>query len=153
MKKIFFILAIMFAFSTSVFAGDKEDILAVFDKYVQAANTYSTSLPSYYAPNAKILRVVNKKQGGQKVIVIPFDRYLNELKSRAALAKTVRYTNRYENRKVQKVDNDYKLTATRLPRNDKDGLPCYFIFTKQGDKWKIKEESLTTNVQTFLNAK
>lgn len=143
----------MFAFSTSVFAGDKEDILAVFDKYVQAANTYSTSLPSYYAPNAKILRVVNKKQGGQKVIVIPFDRYLNELKSRAALAKTVRYTNRYENRKVQKVDNDYKLTATRLPRNDKDGLPCYFIFTKQGDKWKIKEESLTTNVQTFLNAK
>ncbi len=153
MKKIFFILAMMFAFSTSVFAGDKEDILAVFDKYVQAANTYSTSLPSYYAPNAKILRVVNKKQGGQKVIVIPFDRYLNELKSRAALAKTVRYTNRYENRKVQKVDNDYKLTATRLPRNDKDGLPCYFIFTKQGDKWKIKEESLTTNVQTFLNAK
>ena len=143
----------MFAFSTSVFAGDKEDILAVFDKYVQAANTYSTSLPSYYAPNAKILRVVNKKQGGQKVIVIPFDRYLNELKSRAVLAKTVRYTNRYENRKVQKVDNDYKLTATRLPRNDKDGLPCYFIFTKQGDKWKIKEESLTTNVQTFLNAK
>ncbi len=153
MKKIFFILAMMFAFSTSVFAGDKEDILAVFDKYVQAANTYSTSLPSYYAPNAKILRVVNKKQGGQKVIVIPFDRYLNELKSRAVLAKTVRYTNRYENRKVQKVDNDYKLTATRLPRNDKDGLPCYFIFTKQGDKWKIKEESLTTNVQTFLNAK
>lgn len=153
MKKIFFILAIMFAFSTTVFAGDKEDILAVFDKYVQAANTYSTSLPSYYVNDAKIIRVVNKKQGGQKAIIIPFDRYLNELKSRAVLAKTVRYVNRYENRKVTKVDNDYKLSATRLPRSDKEGLPCYFIFTKQGDKWKIKEESLTTNVQTFLNAK
>ncbi len=153
MKKLISILVIMFAFSTSVFAGDKEDILAVFDKYVQAANTYSTSLPSYYTADAKIVRVVNKKQGGQKTIVIPFDRYLNELKSRAALAKTVRYTNRYENRKVAKVDNDYKLSATRLPRSDKEGLPCYFIFTKQGNTWKIKEESLTTNVQTFLNAK
>ncbi len=153
MKKIFFIFMVVFIFSTSVFAGEKEDVLAVFDRYVKAANTYSTTLPSYYVENAKILRVVNKKQGGQKVIVIPFDRYLNELKSRAALAKTVRYTNRYENRKVTKVDNDYKLTATRLPRSDKEGLPCYFIFTKQGDKWKIKEESLTTNVQTFLNAK
>lgn len=153
MKKLISILVIMFAFSTSVFAGDKEDILAVFDKYVQAANTYSTSLSSYYTADAKIVRVVNKKQGGQKTIVIPFDRYLNELKSRAALAKTVRYTNRYENRKVAKVDNDYKLSATRLPRSDKEGLPCYFIFTKQGNTWKIKEESLTTNVQTFLNAK
>lgn len=153
MKKLISILVIMFAFSTSVFAGDKEDILAVFDKYVQAANTYSTSLPSYYTADAKIVRVVNKKQGGQKTIVIPFDRYLNELKSRAVLAKTVRYTNRYENRKVAKVDNDYKLSATRLPRSDKEGLPCYFIFTKQGNTWKIKEESLTTNVQTFLNAK
>lgn len=153
MKKLISILVIMFAFSTSVFAGDKEDILAVFDKYVQAANTYSTSLPSYYTADAKIVRVVNKKQGGQKTIVIPFDRYLNELKSRAVLAKTVRYINRYENRKVAKVDNGYKLSATRLPRSDKEGLPCYFIFTKQGNTWKIKEESLTTNVQTFLNAK
>ena len=153
MKKIFFILTAVFGLSTSVFAGEKEDVMAVFDKYVQAANSYSTSLPSFYTSDAKIVRVVNKKQGGQKAVLIPFDRYLNELKSRAALARTVRYTNRYENRKVTKVGNDYKLSATRLPRSDKTGLPCYFVFTKQGDNWKIKEESLTTNVQTFLNAK
>ena len=135
MKKIFFILTAMLLFSTSVFAGDKEDVMATFDKYVQAANTYSTSLPSYYTADAKIIRVVNKKQGGQKSILIPFDRYLDELKSRAALAKTVRYTNRYENREVVKFNNGYKLTATRLPRSDKKGLPCYFVFVKGYWKW------------------
>ena len=153
MKKILLTFLTLFFAGSCVFADDKSDVLAVFDKYIQDANAYSTNLPNYYTKDAKIIRVVNVKSGGKRAVIIPFDRYLNELKSRAVLAKTVRYTNRYENRKVQKVDNDYKLTATRLPRNDKDGLPCYFIFTKQGDKWKIKEESLTTNVQTFLNAK
>ena len=55
--------------------------------------------------------------------------------------------------KVSKVENGYKVSATRIPRNDKVGLPSHFIFTKVGNSWKISEESMTTNVQTFLNAK
>lgn len=153
MKKIFSALFVFASLSLCAFAGDTEDILATFDNYVNAANSYSSALPNYYVNNAKIIRVVNKKQGGQKAVVIPFDRYLKELGSHSTLAKTVHYTNRYVNRKVQKQDADYKLTATRIPRNDKVGLPCYFVFTKSGDSWKIKEESMTTNVQTFLNAK
>lgn len=154
MKKIFLtFFAIAVCFTSQAFATDSDDVLATFDRYVNDANNYSTSLPNYYIKNAKIIRVVNKKQGGQKAVVIPFDRYLKELSSHSTLAKTVRYTNRYTNRKVQKQDSDYKLSATRIPRNDKIGLPCYFVFTKSGNSWKIKEESMTTNVQTFLNAK
>ena len=153
MKKILFILLI-FCFTTLVsFADDKEDILNIFDKYVNDANNYSQSLPYYYVNNAKIVRVVNKKQGGQKAILSPYDRYLKELKGHSTLAKTVGYKNRYVDRKITKVDDDYKLSATRIPRNDKVGLPAYFIFTKTNSGWKIKEENMTTNVQTFLNAK
>ena len=153
MKKILLILLIFCFTSLVSYADDKEDILNIFDKYVNDANNYSQSLPYYYVNNAKIVRVVNKKQGGQKAILIPYDRYLKELKSHSTLAKTVGYKNRYVDRKITKVDDDYKLSATRIPRNDKVGLPAYFIFTKTNSGWKIKEENMTTNVQTFLNAK
>ena len=153
MKKLFLIITSMMLLSANVFAGEKEDVLATFDKFVQAANSYSREIPNYYVSNAKIIRVVNKKQGGQKGIIIPFDRYLKELNANSILAKAVKYKNRYENRKISKVDGGYKVTAIRIPRNDETGLPCYFIFTKQGATWKIKEESMETNVQMFLNAK
>jgi len=157
MKKIFFttfttILFLSLVISP-VFADDKADVLKVFDNYVKDANAYAKNLPDYYLNNAKIIRVVNKKGGGQKSVLIPFDRYLKELSGHAVLAKTVGYKNRYENRKISKINNDYKVSATRIPRNDKYGLPSHFIFTKSNGNWKIKEESMTTNVQTFLNAK
>lgn len=153
MKKILTLLAILTFTTLGALAGDKEDVMEVFDKYVKAANNYSVELPNYYVNNAKILRVVNKKSGGKHTVVIPFDRYLKELDSNSKLAKLVNYKNRYEDRKIEKVGSDYKITATRIPRNDKTGLECHFIFTKVSGKWKIKEESMTTNVQTFLTAK
>lgn len=153
MKKLLLVILTVVFVSLSALADDKQEVLNLFDKYVQDANSYSTNLPNYYVDNAKIIRVVNKKQGGQKAILIPYDRYLKELSSHALLAKTVGYKNTYVNRKVTKPGDDYKISATRIPRNDKKGLPCYFIFTKTESGWKIKEESMTTNVQTFLTAK
>lgn len=153
MKKTLIILSTLLLTSFQAFADDKADVLATFDKYVNDANNYSTNLPNHYISNAKILRTVNKKQGGQKTIQIPFDRYLKELQAHSTLAKTLKYKNNYTDRKISKQDNDYKITANRVPRNDKTGLPCYFVYTKQNNIWKIKEENLSTNVQTFLNAK
>ncbi len=146
-------LSALFLLSLGAFADDAQDVLAMFDKYVNDANNYSTNLPNYYVNNAKIIRVVNKKQGGQKAVLIPYERYLKELKGHSTLARATGYKNRYINRKVTKVGPDYKVSATRIPRNDKTGLSAHFVFTKQGSSWKIKEESMTTNVQTFLNAK
>ena len=153
MKKILLTTLALIGLSLSVMADDKADVLATFDKYVNDANNYSTNIPDYYTKNAKIVRVVNKKQGGQASVVIPFDRYLKELQGHSKLAKMVNYKNRYENRKITQVGTDYKVSTIRIPRNDKTGLPCHFIFTKVGNNWKIKEENMQTNVQTFLNAK
>lgn len=153
MKKTLLVILTMTFFTLSAFADDKADVLALFDKYVKDANSYSANIPNYYLDNAKIVRIVNKKQGGQKAVLIPFDRYLKELQGHSKLAKIVGYKNNYVNRKITKIDNDYKVSATRIPRNDEYGLPAHFIFTKTNAGWKIKEESMTTNVQTFLNAK
>ena len=153
MKKIFLTLILSSLFATSVFADDKTDVLKQFDNYVNDANSYSESIPNYYLNDAKIIRVVNKKQGGQASVEIPYDRYFKEMEAHSKIAKLTGYKNRYENRKIEKVGNDYKVSANRIPRNDKEGLPSHFVFTKVGSTWKIKEESMTTNVQTFLNAK
>lgn len=153
MKKIFYTFLAFFFFAVSAIADEKADVLAIFDKYVNDANSYSSNLPNYYVKNAKIVRVVNKKQGGQKAVIIPFDRYLKELEGHSKLAKLVNYKNTYADRKIIQIGDNYKVSATRIPRNDKTGLGAYFIFTKSGNTWKIKEESMTTNVQTFLNAK
>lgn len=153
MKKVFISALLLLFASLGVYANDKEDVMVQFNKYVEAANSYSKDLPDYYTDNARIIRVVNKRGGGQKAILIPFDRYLKELSTHAVLAKTVNYKNRYEKRKISKTGDNYKISATRVPRNDKTGLPCYFVFTKTSGGWKIKEESMTTNVQTFLSAR
>lgn len=153
MRKIFFIVLAILTFNTVAMADDITEVKTAFNKYVEDANNYSTNLPNNYIKYAKIIRVVNKKQGGQKTIIIPYDRYLKELNGHSTLAKAVKYKNNYVNIKVSKHGENYKLSATRIPRNDKKGLPCYFIYTKQDGKWKIKEESMTTNVQTFLVAK
>ena len=154
MKKILLSIITLALVVPFVFADDKSDVLKKFDTYVNAANSYADNLPSYYTNNAKIIRVVNKKQGGQKSIIIPFDRYVKELNNNAVLAKVVNYKNNYVNRQIVKIDNNnYKIKTTRVPRNDKTGLPSYFIFTRENNTWKIKEESMTTNVQAFLNAR
>ena len=153
MKKILLLILSIIIFPLCVYADDISDVKAAFNKYVNDANSYSRNLPNYYINNAKIIRVVNKRRGGQHSIVIPYDRYLKELSGRSALAKAVNYKNKYTNIKITKHNGDYKLSATRIPRNDRVGLPCHFVYTKQDGSWKIKEESMTTNVQTFLSAK
>lgn len=153
MKKLFLTTLATLLLSLSALADDKADVLATFDKYVKDANSYATTIPNYYVENARIIRVVNKKQGGQKAVLIPFDRYLKELEQHAKLAKVVNYKNAYTERKIEKIGADYKVSSIRIPRNDKTGLPAHFIFTKINGSWKIKEESMQTNVQTFLNAK
>ncbi len=152
-KKLILSLVCFLAVPLCSFADETADVSAFFNNFVNASNTYSTSIPSYYVANAKIVRVVHKPDGTKQAVVIPFDRYLSELKKGAALAKTVRYKNRYVNQKIVKSGSDYKLSAIRIPRNDATGLPAYFIITKTPQGWKIKEESMGTNVQKFLNAK
>ena len=152
-KKLFMTLACLVFVPTVANADELTDVKTFFDKYVNAANAYEKNIPDYYLKNAKIVRVVHKKDGTKQSVVIPFDRYLSEMKKGEALAKATRYKNTYLDRKYDKIGADYKVSATRIPRNDKTGLPSHFIITKTQNGWKIKEESMDTTVQSFLNAK
>ena len=153
MKKIILTLIVALMFPLGAMADELSDVKAAFDAFVNASNSYAQNLPSYYTQNPKIVRVVYKKEGGTQSVIIPFSRYLSELKKGAGVAKATGYKNTYTNRRYAKIGNDYKISTIRIPRNDKSGLPAHFIMTKTQAGWKIKEESLGTNVQKFLNAK
>ena len=152
-KKIFLTALCMFGFVLCASADDLADVKKTFNDYVTSSNNYSTDVPDYYLKNAKIIRVVYKKDNTTQSVVIPFDRYMSEMKKGVALAKATKYKNTYTNLKFTKVGNDYKVTSIRIPRNDKSGLPAHFIMTKTQNGWKIKEESMGTNVQRFLSEK
>ena len=72
MKKLFLSALTITLLSLNALADDKADVLATFDKFVTDTNSYSTNVPNYYAKDASIIRVVNKKQGGQKAVAILF---------------------------------------------------------------------------------
>ena len=57
MKKLFlalFALVISLA-GSNVQAATPQEVLTFFNDYVNAANTYSDKIPTYYAPDAKII--------------------------------------------------------------------------------------------------
>lgn len=152
MKKIFLIILSLLCFQGFVFADDISDVKTFFNNYVRDANSYSPNILNYYLPNAKIIRVVHKKEGGTVAVNFPMKDYADQLKKGEKLAKFVGYSNRYVNVNVKKLNNgDYKISAIRIPMKDKDGLPFHFIVSKTKSGYKVKEESMDTTVQQFLS--
>lgn len=153
MKKILaivclFLLSGIFAL---VYAGPKEDVAAFFDKYVNDANSYSENLPSYYAPNAKIIRVVIKKDGTKESVVTDTKVYMKQLKMNAKLAKVRNYKNYYTSRVITQVGNNYKVSCQRQPSLSSYKLPAYFVIGKDASgNYKIKEESMDTYQTAIL---
>lgn len=152
MKKILSILAIFgFLFGTQVLADDATDAKAFFNSYVNAANTYSTTIPDFYSPDAKIIRQVVKPDGSLVNVDTDTATYMKQLKLGQATAKMRKYKNTYRNISVAKVANGYKVSAERQPSGETYWLKTYQIVKKQPDgKWKIVEEMMQTKVQTFL---
>ena len=131
-------------------ADDKADVKAFFDSYVNAANSYSKDVPNYYLDNAKIIRVVLKKDGTKQAVNFAMKDYKAQMAKSEKLAKLVGYKNTYKNVTVTKAGNDYKVSAMRYPNKDTNGLSCYFIVTYTPSGYKIKVESMDTPVQDFL---
>lgn len=149
-KFCFFIFSLIL-FCFPIFASEVGDVRLFFDNYVNDANSYSKSVPDYYSPDAKIIRVVIKPDGVRERVVFGFDDYLNQMKKRSKIAKLVRYKNRYENIFVSDIGGGrYKISAKRFPMRDKTGLNSYFIVENADGEYKIIEESMETTVQDFL---
>jgi len=151
-KKLITILSIILA-GSAVFANPQNDVEAFFNRYVAAANNYSQNLPSFYAPNAKIIRVIIQKNGKKESVVTDTRVYMEQLKIGASVAKVRNYKNFYTDRVISKVGNDYKISCMRKPSLSDYKLPAYFVIGKDSrGQYKIKEESMDT-YQTIILTK
>jgi len=153
MKKLL-ILFMSLMIGNFVFASEQDDVLKFFNSYVNAANSYSNAIPDYYTPNAKIVRVVMKKDGTTISRSTDMTRYKTEMLRSAGIAKMRNYKNYYSDIKITKQGKDYKLSCMRKPSLSDYKIPAHFIIGKDAKgQYKIKEESMHTKMQIFLTAK
>ena len=86
-------------------------------------------------------------------MLVPANRYFNELKIGQKTAKLRRYKNKYRNIKAEEVPNGIKISAERQPSRENYWLKMYQIVENTDSGFKIKEEMMQTKVQSFLNQK
>ncbi len=152
MKKFIIILLIFYNVNMCCYADEIQDVRCFFNEYTDAANNYSSDYFKYYSEDAKIIRVVEKPDGTQESINIPLERYKSEAKKSTKLMKLRQYKNRYFNIKITKEGKDYRVAAMRMPSTSDYKVPAHFIVGKDNNgEWKIKEESMNTKVQRFLD--
>lgn len=150
MKK--FVLSLMvLAFGLAVFAGEQEEALSFFNSYVNASNSYSSTLLNMYSDDAKIIRQVVKPDG--KLVNVPFSitSYKGQMKLSSKLAKARGYKNFYSNITAAKVANGYRIDSMRKPSLSDYKLKSSMVVQKQPNgKWLIVEETMQTKEQIFL---
>ena len=152
MKKLLLTAISVLFISLSVIADDKQDALQTFYNYVKAANTYDSSVATYYSPTAKIIRQVIKPDGTTVDVVTNTSTYITQMKIGQAGAKLRNYKNNYTNVGVTPISaGKVKISSVRHPSVDNDSLKAYMVFQKQPDgKWIIVEEMMQTRQQIFL---
>ncbi|MBR3888881.1 hypothetical protein IKJ53_00025 [bacterium] len=143
------VTGVAFASSTSA------EALNFFNSYVKAANSYQPVIASMYAPNAKIIRVVLKKDGTTVTRSTDTQRYISEMKKGQAIAKLRNYKNYYSNISVVQTGEDtYKVSSLRQPSGETYKLKAYMVVQKQpSGNWLIIEEMMQTKVQIIATAK
>lgn len=152
MKKILFTALLFILVPLTVFAGDKEEALAAFNRYINDANSYSNETTTYYTPNAKIIRQVIKPDGTLVNVLTNTSTYVTQLKLGQAGAKVKKYKNNYTNIVATPLaPGKVKISSVRHPSVDNDSLKAYMIFQKQPNgRWMIVEEMMQTRQQIFL---
>jgi ketosteroid isomerase-like protein len=133
------------------FADAAADALAHFNKYVQAANSYSNAIENMYADDARIIRQVVKPDGSTANATTNKSTYVKQMRLSSIAAKAKGYKNYYSDVSVAKVANGYKVSSFRQPTGESYKLKAYQVWQKQPDgKWVIVEELMQTKEQIFL---
>lgn len=151
MKKFLLTFVIMLVGLNVFAASGQEEALKFFNNYVNASNSYSSSILNMYSDNAKIIRQVIKPNG--QTVNVPFnvEDYKRQLKISSKIAKIKNYKNEYSDIHVTKVANGYKIDAMRKPSLSNYKLKSSMVVQKQSDgRWLIVEELMQTKEQIFL---
>lgn len=152
MKIFLLVVMLFFTVNSFSFADDISDVQCFFNEYVAAANSYSPDFFNFYSDSAKIVRVIEKPDGFCETVNIPLEKYKIEAKKSCKFARLRQYKNKYLNVKIFPQGDDYKIVAMRMPSTSDYKVPAHFIIGKdKNGNWKIKEESMNTKVQRFLN--
>lgn len=150
MKKFLFTVLILLL-GTMAFADDKQEALNFFNNYVQASNSYSSSILNMYSDNAKIIRQVVKPDGTLVNVPFSINDYRGQLRLSSQIAKIKHYKNYYSDIRATKVANGYKIDAMRKPSLSDYKLKASMVVQKQSSgKWLIVEELMQTKEQIFL---
>ena len=151
MKKIL-ILFCFLTFGACAFASDIENVRDFFNTYIESANSYKSNYFDFYLPNAVIKRVVVKKDGSNESVTVPMSEYKKHSALSVKIGKVRKYKNIYSDIKIVPEGDNFRLTAMRKPSTSSYSLPVSFLIGKDSKgELKIKEESMHTKVQTFLN--
>ena len=152
MKKSLITLLALFTAVNLAWADGKQEALKFFNNYVNAANTYDTSVGDMYSPSAKIIGEVVKPDGGLVDVGTDTATYVKQMKLSQATVKLRKYTNAYSKITVTDLGNGkYKVSALRQPKGETYYLKMYQVIQKQPDgKWLIVEEMMQTKEQIFL---
>ena len=152
MKKIFYTIIAMSLFCLSVFADDKSEAQAFFNKYMNAANNYDPVITTLYSPSAKIIRQVVKPDGTTANAYTDTKTYITQMKLGQAGARLRGYKNKYSNIVITPISaGKVKVSAMRQPAGENYNLKTYMILQKQANgNWLIVEEMMQTKVQLFL---
>lgn len=151
MKKILLSLITLTFVSTTAFADEKQEAIDFFNSYVNAANTYSSTVGEMYSPSAKIIRQIVKPDGTTANATTDTATYIKQMKLGQAGAKLRKYKNTYTDIVATPVEGGYKVSSLRQPSGEDYKLKTYMIVKKQPNgSWLITEEMMQTKVQTFL---
>ena len=151
MKKILLSLMTLSLVSLSAFADEKQEAIDFFNSYVNAANTYSSTVAEMYSPSAKIIRQIVKPDGTTANATTDTDTYIKQMKIGQVGAKLRKYKNNYTEITATPVEGGYKVSSLRQPSGEDYKLKTYMVVKKQpSGKWLIVEEMMQTKVQTFL---
>ena len=154
MKKILSILtvfAVMMLTGLQAFADSAQEALNFFHSYVNAANSYSSTVATMYSPNAKIIRQVVKPNGQLVNVNTNTATYIKQMKIGQAGARMRGYKNTYTNINVTSLGiGSYKINSLRQQKGETYKLKTYMIVKKINGKWQITEEMMQTKEQIFL---
>lgn len=153
MKKLLIYIFIFFiGLGIQASETDIAQVRQFFDSFVKAANSYSDNYFNFYEPNAKIVRVVVKKDGSKESVAVPMSEYKKQSGLNMKIGKLRKYSNSYSDINITETpEGDYEITALRKPSTSDYKLPVSFVIGKDSSgSWKIKSESMETKVQAFL---
>ena len=99
---VIFIFGMFLSFGLKAFADEANEALAFFNRYVEAANSYSPTITKMYSPDAKIIRQVIKPDGTLVDLNTDTSTYITQMKLGQATARLRKYKNTYRKITVAK---------------------------------------------------